>query len=186
MELFVFAAISCLLVASTDAQGCSRITLGDLGASSAFSRSGLIAERLADMVRVEQFAIACEVTAGSQGLYSQVSVVVEYTTLGSTNITRAQLESTCGAGGTWNPIEQDGFTVPSEFGNVPFNRILPRRDCYQCVSPQSLGNSAPGNNHCLRKCTRGKGGRKGGGRLDCVFIIKSFEKSNAKFECLPT
>lgn len=148
MALLLLFAISCLLVASTDAQSCREITDADLGSRNSFSTTGLIAPRVGSAVQLNLFRIACTVTAGTIDMYREVSVVADYTVEGSSTSTQAQFEFTCVApANVWTTVDASAFTMPPDIDNIIFT--ITRRDCYTCVSPNTFGNSAPGNNHCL-------------------------------------
>lgn len=142
----MLVAISSLLAASTNAQRCGEVTQAVLGSTDDFSTNGLIAERVGFAVQLSRFRIVCEATAGARDLYTEVSVVAEYTVEGST-LTQAQFEFSCITGNVWDTVDAFGFTVPPDIDNIIF--AIRRRDCYKCVSPNSFNTSAPGNNHCL-------------------------------------
>lgn len=134
-------------VVITSAQSCHRITAGDLGDTNVSSSTGLIAERVGGSIRLQRFRVVCEVTAGTRDMYTGVSVVAEYNNASSTSM-QAQFEFSCIIGNAWATVDlQGGFTSPPDTGNILF--AIQRRDCYACVSPDTIGNSRPGTNHCL-------------------------------------
>lgn len=152
MALLLLVALCSLLAASTDAQSCEEITAADLGRTDVLSTEGLIADREESGVQLRRFRIACTVTAGTIDLYREVSVVAEYIVEGASMPKQAQFEFSCTgpAPNQWNTVtvnRNDSFTVPPDIDNILFT--ITRRDCYTCVSPNTIGNSAPGNNHCL-------------------------------------
>lgn len=154
MELVLFIAISCVLASDTYAQqGCPTITESDLGSIDAPSMTGLIAERLEDVVQLVEYRVVCEATAGSRDLYNEVSVVAEYMFGDPPSTMSAQFEFSCvanGGGVQWDTTSRLSFTTPPDITDLRF--AITRRDCYTCVSPNLHNSSAPASNHCLSKC----------------------------------
>lgn len=157
-EFFLVIALSSLLAASVEAQGCQVITESELGDTASISASGLIAERLGTSVQLISFKSVCSVTAGSRDLYTEVSLVASYTS--GDGVLQAQFEFGC-TNGNWT-IELRGssentVTIPPNavIGGVLILNL--RTDCYQCASPDRLGFSVNGN-HCqgmlalIRRC----------------------------------
>ena len=146
MKMLLLLSVYSFLAAGSNAQqGCGSIAGDDLGSSSAPSLQGLVAENVGTAVQLQQFRIACEVTGGSRDTYSQTSVVVEFVSEGT--VMKAQMEFACRSG-QWTSLGSDAaITMPPDIDNILFT--VRRRDCHQCVSPNTFGSSAPGNNHCL-------------------------------------
>ena len=154
----VFAFHFMVLLPSTLAQSCNRITAGDLGSSSAPSSEGLVAEILAleeqqpDLqVQILRYNLVCESIADRPDRFRFLSVVVEYLRNGST--IQSQFEFSCGeimpGVSMWKIMvsgsTEDTVTTPPD---AALNTTL-RRDCHQCLSPQRSGSSANNPEHCL-------------------------------------
>ena len=151
MKFFLVIALSSLLAAGVEAQGCQAITESEVGDTNTLSTSGLIAELLGIQVQLLSSQPVCTVTAGVRDLYTEVSLVASYTD--GASLLQSQFEFGC-TNETWT-IEIRGSSTSTV--TTPPNALLGgfivlplRTDCYQCASPDRLGASINGN-HCQGK-----------------------------------
>ncbi len=163
--------------------GCQRITIDDLGNTTAPSQqgnikyhaartsctkliiyfltgliSGAISSGDGALANVQVFAmnIVCEVVASQRGYFSVVSVVANYTIdTAPDNVLVGQFEFMCSSA-VWsgNVLTTQSASTP---GDATFNTPL-RRDCSLCIEPTSLLLSSTGGTydnitHCVCKYT---------------------------------
>ena len=155
--------ISVLSVARAQVD-CPPFNVSELGATDMLTRGGLIGDALVAVsgdpsqpvsVQVHNSSIVCLRSGRTRDTYSGVSVVVNYTCIGTLSECTgtpilSQFEFECGTGPRWTgSVGGSSSNIITTPPNGTLSTIL-RTDCGLCVSPARFGFATITNNdqHC--------------------------------------
>lgn len=160
--LFAFSmmwTVSLILLSAMNVNGqdCPMLQISDLGNTTAPSTAGLLADTIAaqtgvvdPFIRIIEVNVVCLGQGSVRDTYRTISLVVEYFSETSRNVSTVQVDYQCVSSGGW------GFAGPGALNANPTATLTTvlRRDCVLCIDPTAPVDTpslATPDEHCVGK-----------------------------------